>query len=416
MTAHILSIGDELLIGQVINSNQAFIAQRLNAVGIAVDRMTTVGDDISLIVRSFREAMAQADVVITTGGLGPTHDDVTRRAVCDFFETGLVRDEEAYQNVRRIFAHRGRPVLAVNEEQALVPQGCTVIQNAHGTAPGYFFSREGKIFAVLPGVPHEMEAMIENFIVPYFRAKSTGRAILHKTLLTTGIAESTLAHELGPIEDYFSASDGVSLAFLPSTLGVRLRISARAVSPDAAQVLLSRVEQAIRAKAEKYIFGTDAERLEEIVGKILKERKLTIAVAESCTGGLILDRLTDIPGSSDYVERGFVTYSNRSKIEQLGVRRETLDQAGAVSNEVAQAMATGARKTAGTDIGLSTTGIAGPGGATATKPVGTLWIGYADQDGAFAMKFLLETDRRRFKMRASQAALELLRRRLLKLD
>ena len=416
MTAEIISIGDELLIGQVINSNQAFIAEHLTSVGISAKRMLTVGDDVKGIVQSFREAMARSEVVIATGGLGPTHDDVTRRAVCEFFEAGLVRDEEAHRNVLRIFASRGMPVLPINEEQALVPQGCTVIQNAHGTAPGYFFSREGKVFAVLPGVPYEMEAMVESFILPYFRAKATGATILHRTLLTTGIAESRLAHELGPVEEYISEGDGVTLAFLPNPLGVRLRITARSASLEAAGALISGVEAAIRAKAEKYIYGTDTERMEEVVGRLLRARKLTLAVAESCTGGLILDRLTDVPGSSDYLERGFVTYSNRSKMTELGVSQESIDKAGAVSKEVAEAMALGARKVAGTDIGVSTTGIAGPAGATESKPVGTLWIAYSDQSGTLALKLLLETNRRRFKIRASQAALELLRRRLLRLD
>jgi nicotinamide-nucleotide amidase len=416
MNAEILSIGDELLIGQVINTNQAFIAERLNSVGVSVERMVTVGDGVNKIVRAFREAMARHDVVVATGGLGPTHDDVTRRAVCELFETALVRDEEAFQNVLRIFASRGRPVLPVNEEQALVPQGCTVIQNAHGTAPGYFFSREGKIVAVLPGVPYEMEAMVENFIVPYFRARTTGSVIVHRTLLTTGIAESTLAHTLGPVEELFQSSDGITLAFLPSALGVRLRLTARSASAQAAQAVLSRVETAIRAKAEKYIYGTDTQTMEQVVGSLLRQRKLTVAVAESCTGGLVVDRLTDVPGSSEYVERGFITYSNRSKTEELKVPAETIAKAGAVSQEVAQAMARGARTVAGTDIGVSTTGIAGPGGATESKPVGTLWIGYADADSSFALKFQLETDRRRFKVRASQAALDLLRRRLLKID
>lgn len=416
MTSEIISIGDELLIGQVINSNQAFIAERLNSVGVSVSRMVTVGDDVTQIVRAFREATASFDVVVVTGGLGPTHDDVTRSAVCEFFETGLVRDEEAYQNVLRIFAQRKRAVLAVNEEQALVPQGCTVIQNAYGTAPGYFFSREGKAFAVLPGVPYEMEAMVENFLLPYFRAKATGKVILHRTLLTTGIAESTLAHEIGPVDRLFSPDEGVSLAFLPGPMGVRLRISVRAESQAQAQPLIERLEKALRAKAGKAVYGVDGDRLEEVVGRILRERKLTLAVAESCTGGLILDRLTDVPGSSAYVERGFVTYSNSSKIGELGVPGDVIAEHGAVSKEVALAMARGAREQAGTDIALSTTGIAGPTGATPSKPVGTLWIGYADAGGAFAKEFLLETDRRRFKIRASQTALEILRRRLLKID
>jgi len=261
-----------------------------------------------------------------------------------------------------------------------------------------------------------MEAMVENFIVPYFRARTTGSVIVHRTLLTTGIAESTLAHTLGPVEELFQSSDGITLAFLPSALGVRLRLTARSASAQAAQAVLSRVETAIRAKAEKYIYGTDTQTMEQVVGSLLRQRKLTVAVAESCTGGLVVDRLTDVPGSSEYVERGFITYSNRSKTEELKVPAETIAKAGAVSQEVAQAMARGARTVAGTDIGVSTTGIAGPGGATESKPVGTLWIGYADADSSFALKFQLETDRRRFKVRASQAALDLLRRRLLKID
>ena len=416
MTAEIISIGDELLIGQVINSNQAFIAEKLNSVGVSVGRMVTVGDDVTQIVHAFRDATARFDVVVVTGGLGPTHDDVTRLAVCEFFETGLVRDEEAYQNVLRIFAQRKRAVLAVNEEQALVPQGCTVIQNAYGTAPGYFFSRQGKVFAVLPGVPYEMEAMVQNFMVPYFRARATGKVIRHRTLLTTGIPESTLAHEIGPVDQIFSPAEGVSLAFLPSPMGVRLRISVRAETAERAQALIERVETKLRAKAGKAVYGVDAERLEEVVGRVLRERKLTLAVAESCTGGLLLDRLTDVPGSSAYVDRGFVTYSNASKTAELGVPAELIAAHGAVSKEVVLAMALGARTRAGTDIALATTGIAGPSGATPTKPVGTLWIGYSDSGGTVAREFLLETDRRRFKMRASQAALEMLRRRLLKMD
>lgn len=416
MTAEIISIGDELLIGQVINSNQAYIAEKLNSVGVSVSRMVTVGDDVTQIVQTFRDATARWDVVVVTGGLGPTHDDVTRSAVCEFFETGLVRDEEAYQNVLRIFAQRKRVVLAINEEQALVPRGCTVIQNAHGTAPGYFFSRHGKAFAVLPGVPYEMEAMVENFILPYFRARATGTVIRHRTLLTTGIAESTLAHEIGPVDQIFSPDEGISLAFLPSPMGVRLRISVKAETGEHAQALVERVETALRAKAGKAIYGTDAERLEEVVGRILRQQRLTLAVAESCTGGLIVDRLTDVPGSSDYVERGFITYSNASKTAELGVPADLIAAHGAVSKEVALQMALGARSQARTDIALATTGIAGPGGATPAKPVGTLWIGYSDESGAFAREFSLETDRRRFKVRASQAALEMLRRRLLKID
>ncbi|HEY6951533.1 MAG TPA: competence/damage-inducible protein A [Bacteroidota bacterium] len=416
MKAEILSIGDELLIGQVINSNASYIASQLNAVGIFADRMTTVGDNENAILDAFAKAFETHDVVTVTGGLGPTHDDITRAAVCKFFKTDLVVNEEALNRIKERFKARNIALIKRNEEQALVPRGCTVIQNLHGTAPGYCFERNHRYFIVMPGVPGEMRGMMDEFVVPFFQKKGTGTSILHRTLKTTGIAESLLAEQIGDINALFEPDTGTSLAFLPSATGVRLRITVQATSREDAKRLVHDVEMKIRSKAERYVYGTDSEELEEVLGKLLTERKLTISVAESCTGGLIADRLTNVSGSSGYFERGIVTYSNESKIAELGVPKELIELHGAVSREVAEAMAAGVRAKAATDIGLSTTGIAGPTGGTKDKPVGLVWIGYSDGHGTIALRFNFASDRRSFKERTSQAALDLVRRKLLKIE
>jgi nicotinamide-nucleotide amidase len=414
MTAEIVSIGDELLIGQVINTNATYIAEQLNSVGIFADKMTTVGDDGSAILKAFDEALAQHDVVVVTGGLGPTHDDITRAAVCKFFKTDLIVDADAFENIKQRFARRNIALVKRNEDQALVPRGCTVIQNHQGTAPGYLFEKESKYFVVMPGIPTEMKGMTDDFIVPYFSRVHTGATILHRTLKTTGIAESILAEQIGDVDQLFAGSSAVSLAFLPSPMGVRLRITARAATRSAAETSIQDVERKIRAKVEQYIYGTDSEEMELVVGRLLRERKLKISVAESCTGGLIADRITNVSGSSDYFERGVVAYSNESKMAELGVPESLIQRFGAVSREVAEAMAVGIRTKSNAEIGLATTGIAGPTGGTETKPVGLVWIGYSDGRETVALRFNFPTDRRTFKERASQAALELVRRKLLK--
>ena len=416
MLAEILSIGDELLIGQVINSNAAYIAGKLNSVGVFADTMTTVGDSEPAILDSFERALSTHEVVTVTGGLGPTHDDITRAAVCKFFKTDLVVNQEALDNIKQRFALRNIALIKRNEEQALVPRNCTVIQNHHGTAPGYLFERSGKYMIVMPGVPGEMKGMMDEFVVPYFAEKGTGTSIVHRTLKTTGIAESLLAEQIGDVSTLFDQDTGVTLAYLPSATGVRLRITVRASSRNDAELQAHKVELKIRSKAERYIYGTDDEELEHIVGKILTDRKLTISIAESCTGGLIADRLTNVPGSSNYFERGIVTYSNESKIAELGVPRSHIELHGAVSREVAEAMASGIRSKSNTDIGLSTTGIAGPAGGTAEKPVGLVWIGFSNRQQTIALRLNLPGDRRTFKERASQAALDLVRRKLLKIE
>ncbi len=420
MTAEIITIGDELLIGQVINTNQAYLAEKLNSVGVFVERMTTVGDNRVDILQAFRSAWEVYDVICVTGGLGPTHDDITKKLVCEFFNTDLVKSEDVFNDVKALFAKRNMAWTPSAEGQVLVPRTCKVLRNSTGTAPGMLFEESGKwrkkYFVVMPGVPFEMKSIVDEELLPYFEKEHFGTVVRHRTLKTTGIGESTLAEEIGNVDQVIGRDGTTTLAFLPNPLGTKLRITVRETSIDAAEQKLAAAEQKLRTHAQKYIYSSNEMELEDVVGALLTERKLTIAVAESCTGGMIAHRITNVPGSSQYFNRAYVAYANESKTELLSVAKEMIEQYGAVSREVAAAMAAGTRKNAGVDIALSTTGIAGPTGGTPEKPVGLVWIGYADSNGSFALKFNFGDNRLRFKERAAQAALELLRRKLLKLE
>ncbi|MGE5314139.1 MAG: competence/damage-inducible protein A [Acidobacteriota bacterium] len=416
MTAEIITIGDELLIGQVVNTNQAYIAEQLNAVGLYVEKMTTIGDNERDILEAFEAAMSRADCVCVTGGLGPTHDDITKAMVCEFFKTDLVLNEEVLSDVKELLSRRKIAWRQSAHDQAMVPRTCTVMRNKNGTAPGMMFETEGKYFFSMPGVPYEMRGMVDDFIVPFFRSKNLEAVVLHRTLKTTGIAESLLAEKIGNVRDVIGDDGSVTLAFLPNPLGTKLRITVRETSRSAAEEKLLRAEAAIRAKAEQYIYSSDERGLEDVINELMRERSLTLATAESCTGGMIADRITNVPGASEFFLRGFVAYSNLSKTEELGVDPALIEQYGAVSRETAEAMARGAREISRADIALSTTGIAGPTGGSPEKPVGTVWIGYSDVETTFALQFNYGDHRLRFKERTSQAALELLRRKLLKID
>jgi len=413
LNAEIITIGEELLIGQVVNTNQAYLAEKLNSIGISVGRMTTVGDEEAPILAVFEDAWSRADVVIATGGLGPTHDDITKKVVCKFFETDLVANIEVRKHIEVLMSRRNIAWTPAAEEQTMMPRKAKLIPNPIGTAAGFRFEENGRYFFVLPGVPYEMKEMIDQSVIPFLETKVTGSVIRHLTVRTTGIAESVLAQQLGNIDEILQ---GARLAFLPSATGVRMRITVHDTNAGSADRRITEIDQHIRARVQKYIYGTGDEELEEVLGRILTERKLTIAVAESCTGGLIADRITNVSGSSNYFERGVIAYSNRSKTELLGIPKELLDRHGSVSKEVAEAMAAGVRRTAGTDIGISTTGIAGPTGGTPEKPVGLVWIGYSDAHETLALKFNFGDNRIRTKERAAQAAMELVRRRNLKIE
>ncbi len=415
MRAEIITIGDELLIGQVINTNASYIGKKLSEIGISVERIVSVGDDEEEIIRELRNAFDNFDIVILTGGLGPTHDDVTKSAICKFFNTGLIFNEDVLNQVREFLAKRGRTELnEANKSQAFVPEKAKIINNYWGTAPGFLFEEDGKIVIVMPGVPKEMQGMMDKFVINYLSQKSEGNVIKQKVLKTTGIPEAYLYEKLK--EKVEEIEKFCKVAFLPSAIGVKIRITVKAENKEKADELINEAERKIREEVDKYIYGVDDEEIEEVVGKLLTERKLKISIAESCTGGLICDRITNVPGSSKYFERGVVAYSNEAKIQVLGVSEELIRKYGAVSREVAEAMAEGVRKISGADIGISTTGIAGPTGGTPQKPVGLVWIGYSDKDETFAKEFRFGDDRLENKQRTAQMALEILRRKLLGIE
>ncbi len=415
MNSKILTVGDEILIGQIVNTNAAFLGDVLFSIGIPVEKSVTIGDDETMLLNEFQDSIDNYDVTIITGGLGPTHDDITKPVLIKFFNDELILNDKVLKHVTEIFSTRGVPMPATNVGQAMVPAKSKIIWNANGTAPGIWMEKDNKVFIALPGVPYEMKAMINDFVVPLLKEKfmkNLDYVLKQKTLLTTGVGESVLNEMMG---DVHSIIKNDKLAFLPSIEGVRLRINVKAESEEKAEERISEIENQIREKIGEHIFGIGEEILEEITGKMLSEKNLSISIAESCTGGLLSSRITDVSGSSSYFVGGVVAYSNEFKIKFLDVKEETLREFGAVSEETAKQMAEGVRKHFNTDIGISITGIAGPGGGTDKKPVGLVYIGYSDKNITFASKFLFGNFRERNKKRAAQMALEILRKTLLKL-
>ncbi|MGE5364576.1 MAG: competence/damage-inducible protein A [Bacteroidota bacterium] len=414
MRAHILTIGDEILIGQIVNTNAAYIGAGLVKHSIDVTGTSVTGDSPEAILKEFAFRWSDCDVLIVTGGLGPTHDDVTKDCICRFFDTRLVLNEEVLTDVKNLFNRRGMAsvMAAVNETQAYVPAGATVIRNPKGTAPGIWIRRDNKVFVAMPGVPFEMKEMMETFVIPELLKLDAkrGKLRLVKNLLTTGIAESSLFERLGNIDQLLG---GAKLAFLPNQFGVRMRITVEDKDENLANNRLSGIEQAIRSKVGRYIYGTEDQTLEGVIARLLTERGLTLALAESCTGGLISHRLTNISGSSKYFERGVISYSNGAKVELLKVDEDKLIQHGAVSLEVAQQMAAGIKAVSGTDLGLAITGILGPTGATPEKPIGLVFVGICDDNICTAKEFRFGDDRIINKDKAAQAALDMLRRHIL---
>ncbi|HUX61745.1 MAG TPA: competence/damage-inducible protein A [Ignavibacteriaceae bacterium] len=412
MNAHIITIGDEILIGQTLNTNAAYIGEQLTKIQIDVKKSSVVADSEDAIMKEFKSCLSVNDIVIVTGGLGPTHDDITRTCIVKFFHTQLIKNKEVLDDVVSFLSKHGRQITKVNEDQALVPKIADVIRNELGTAPGIWIEKDNKIFVAMPGVPFEMHKMMQSFVIPRLKEKlvDLDYSIKISTLQTTGIGESVLFEKLGDLTELLN---GGKLAFLPSQFGVKLRITVREKTEEMANNKMSEIVQNIRSKAGRYIFSNEDEPLEEVVARLLKERGQTIAIAESCTGGYISNLLTNISGSSNYYERGIISYSNASKVELLKVNEDTISQYGAVSIEVARQMAEGVKSISGTDIGLSVTGIMGPTGASDNKPIGLVYIGICDDKVCTAKKFNFGDDRIRNKQRASQAALEMVRRYIL---
>lgn len=410
LKSKIISIGDEILIGQIVNSNASYISEELYSIGIPVERIVTIGDTENALLEELSDSDKNFDVTVITGGLGPTHDDITKPILLKYFDDVLVSDEKVLNHVKSIFSNRGIEMPVVNYEQAKIPKKSKVIWNENGTAPGIWIDRNDRIFVALPGVPFEMKAMIDTYVLQMLKDKFANKidyVLKSRTILTTGIGESSLAEMVGNVEEY----EGINkLAYLPSLFGVRLRIDVVGKDFNDVEKKLDYIELALRNKIGKYIFGVNEDLLESKIGEILLEKNLTLSVAESCTGGLLASKITDISGSSKYFKGGICVYSNEAKINLLGVEKKTIEKFGAVSEETALEMALNARKKFDSDIGLSTTGIAGPTGGSVEKPVGLVWIGYSDKTRTFAKKFLLGNKRDRTKIRSVYLALDILKK------
>jgi nicotinamide-nucleotide amidase len=411
--AEIVTIGDELISGHTIDTNSIYIAKKLAEIGLPVALKSSVGDDIRDMEMVFHQALNRADVVIITGGLGPTDDDVTKRAIVRVFKRNLVFHEEVLEDLKKRFAARGMKMPSINQNQALLPQGATYLANSIGSAVGIVIDEKGKIFVSVPGVPREMQLMVDNKLIPYLKKRIKTGFIKVIKLRTTGIIESALAEKIVP---HIKTVDTVKFAYLPSYGGVDLRIVSSAGTREETDSTAKRLAEKIRELVGKYIYGEDDDTLEGVIGKLLTERGEKLAVAESCTAGLLAGKITDVPGSSEYFECGVVSYSNRSKIELLGVSIETIEKHGAVSSETAEAMAVGIREHSGVDYGVSITGIAGPTGGTEEKPVGTIFIAVASKNGVRSRKFQLSKDRQVNRHRSVYAALEMLRRTILEIE
>jgi len=414
MRAEIIAVGSEMLTPFRVDTNSLFITERLNEIGVDVAMKSVVADDAGLLCDAVRQALARAEIVILSGGLGPTADDVTREAVAAALGVPLDEDATIVERLERRFARRGLAMPANNRKQAQVPRGAVVVPNEKGTAPGLVIARDGGLVALLPGPPRELKPMMEHVVREHLAAAAGPFRLVRRVLRTTGRPESQVDDLVQPIYTRWTSwPTPIQTTILATPGQIELHLAVRAADAGQAQQVLDVATQEIAAALGPTLFAVGDRRLEEIVGDLLRERQVTIATAESCTGGLLASRLTDVAGSSDYVERGVVCYSNRSKTELLGVGPATIDEHGAVSEPVAVAMARGIRERAGTDLGVGITGIAGPGGGSAAKPVGTVVIALAWAGGERVQTSWFPGERDQVKFFSSQAALDMVRRHLL---
>lgn len=417
MQAEIITIGDEILIGQVIDSNSAFIATLLNLNGVSVKQISSVSDNAEHIMKALDEAKGRADIIVITGGLGPTKDDITKKTLARYFKTEMRFDEGAYQDVLAVFNYFGKEVTPINRLQAEVPEICTVLRNPNGTAPGMWFDVEGKVFVSMPGVPYEMKAMMKDRVIPKILERFELPYIVHKTILTQGNGESFLAEIIADWENSL-AEVGIKLAYLPSPgMKVRLRLSAVGNDNEALNAVVDKKIEELKPLISEYIygyevFGEEVETLEQMVGKLLRDKKKTLSTAESCTGGYISHLITKVPGSSDYYAGSIISYSNEVKAAELGVSKELLDKRGAVCQSVVEQMAKFVRERLKTDYSISCSGIAGPTGGTDKKPVGTVWIAIATPEKVISEKFLFGNNRERNIQLTANAALNMLKKEL----
>jgi nicotinamide-nucleotide amidase len=412
MKAEIISIGDELLIGQTINTNAAWLGNELNSIGFEIYQITSVSDKREHIMKALEDATGRSEVVILTGGLGPTSDDITKPVLCEFFNTRLVANAEVFEMIRNLLSRRGFVMNDNNRRQAEIPEACRILPNSAGTAPGMWFEMGGSVFVSLPGVPHEMKQITSEYLIPELKKRFVSQVILHRNIMTFGTFEARLAEILTQFEADLPPS--VKLAYLPSFGVIKLRLTSS--GNDAGNVVKTLEEQGnkLYKLIPEFIFGENEITLEESVGRLLKNRKATLCTAESCTGGQIAAMITSIPGSSDYFLGSLIAYSNSVKTGILAIPDEMIRTHGAVSREVAESMAKGARQLFKADFAVSTSGIAGPEGGTDVKPVGTIWIAISSGNETISEKFTFGNDRNINIRRFSLTALNLLRNQIIK--
>ncbi|HBU77234.1 MAG TPA: competence/damage-inducible protein A [Muricauda sp.] len=414
MQAEIITIGDEILIGQIVDTNSAFISKELNKIGVSVYQITSIQDDKDHILRSLKEAGERSSVVIITGGLGPTKDDVTKHTLCEFFEDELVRDDSVLHHIEELFKkYITTPISDLNREQAMVPSKATVLHNEFGTAPGIWMKKGETAFVSLPGVPYEMKNLMTSSVLPKIKEEYKRPHIVHKTILTYGMGESAIAEKLEDWEN--NLPPFIKFAYLPNIGSVRLRLSAKGEDKDA---LLAGIEEQVKKLYPiigEIIYGEEEEdgRVEKQIGTLLTDKKMTLSTAESFTGGSIAERITSVPGASAYFKGSIVCYATETKVNVLGVPQELIDEYSVVSEEVAIAMANGVKNKLGTDFSIATTGNAGPTKGDSDAEVGTVYIGIGTPKGTFAHKFVMGKHRDRVVKKSVNKAFELLYKEIL---
>ncbi len=418
MNAELLTIGNEILIGQIINTNSVWMAQQLNEAGISVIHMSSVADEKEAILKAFADAGKRADLVLITGGLGPTKDDITKKTVCDYFGTELIINEDVLNDVTGFFKKFGREITDINKKQAEVPKGSMVIRNKNGTAPGMWMEKDNTIYVSMPGVPFEMKAMVTNDIIPELKKRFILPFIYHKTILTQGIGESALAELISDWEDALAGKE-IGLAYLPSPGMVRLRLSSKGSNEKELHHKIEAEAQKVYPLIQKYIYGyeeygKEQPAMESILGDLLKEKNLKLCLAESCTGGYISHLITSVAGSSAYYNGGIVPYHNEFKHDLLGVDDSVFSSVGAVSKECVETMAKEVMRSFKGSASIAVSGIAGPSGATADKPVGTTWIAVAVNDKLISKHFIFGDNRQRNIHMTAITAMNMLRKLILK--
>ena len=420
MNAELLTIGNEILIGQITNTNAVWMAQQLNMIGVSIVHMSSVADERSAILKAFEDASHRADIVLITGGLGPTKDDITKTTFCEYFGTDLVIDENVLKDVTGFFAKRNRELTELNRKQAEVPKGCIVIRNKNGTAPGMWMEKNNTIYVSMPGVPFEMQSMVIEDVIPELKKRFKLPFIFHKTILTQGIGESFLAELISDWEDGLPEKE-IGLAYLPSPGMVRLRLSSKGFDELELKNRIEQEVEKVKLLIEKYIYGYEEygkaqPKLEEILGQLLLEKGLKLGLAESCTGGYISHLITSVAGSSVYYNGCIVPYHNEFKNNLLKVDSSVFEKHGAVSKECVMAMAEETLNVFKADVSIAVSGIAGPGGGTDDKPVGTTWIAVAYGDRIIPKQFIFGDNRQRNIQMTANAALNMLRKLILGIE